>query len=333
VNTNHGLRHLPGKGVLARYGDLTLLCEAAPGQHDRVSALIDAVATVASEPADGRALSRRLTGLVVEHGTDPDFPALCAFGPAGDGVAAVVHGGAELAVVAGGHELRLDGRDSVTVLDRVITGPVESVRAMIGDGLAEPGEDRWSRLSAGVVRADALVLGPDPVVPEVPTATEDPVAGGDPQVLGVYCKKAHFNDPSVAYCSVCGISMAQSTKIPEWGQRPSLGVLVLDDGMAYPLDRDLVIGRMPELDGAVTSGAASPVALTDPMVSRVHARVRLREWQAGVVDAGSANGTFVMPAADSTWTRLDPDAETTLNPGAIIAIGRRQLRYYSHRNR
>jgi hypothetical protein len=333
--TTTTLRHLPGKGVLARYGDLTLLCEAAPAQHERVGVLIDAVADAAASSEGVRRLSRRLAGLVVEHGLDADFPSLCAFGPSGDGVAVLVHGDAELAVTVAGREMRLTGHEAVTVLDRVITEPVESIRAMIGDGLAEPGADRWSRLDAGVVRADALVFGPELDVVEAepsPEPSPEPVAGGDPQVLGVYCKKTHFNDPSVAYCSVCGISMAQSTKVPEWGNRPSLGVMVLDDGTTYPLDCDQVIGRMPELDAAVAAGTASPLSLRDPMVSRVHARILLRDWMVTVIDAGSANGTFVMSRHDSSWTRCEPESETTLSPGAIVSVGRRQLRYYSHRN-
>jgi hypothetical protein len=152
-----------------------------------------------------------------------------------------------------------------------------------------------------------------------------------PLVLGVYCTKDHFNDPEVAYCSVCGISMAQG-RMPELGTRPQLGVLVLDDGTTYPLARDHVVGQAPETDEAVAAGDASPVLLRDPLVSLVHARILLRDWQVNLVDAGSANGTFVQPRGQSSWTRSDPGLQTTLTPGAVVAFGHRQAYYYSYRS-
>ncbi|WP_208630507.1 hypothetical protein, partial [Amycolatopsis kentuckyensis] len=125
-----GLHPLRGNAVLARYGDLTLVCEAVPGRQHRIGALLEAVAGIAAGEADARQLSRRVAGLI---GPDADdFPALCAFGPTGNGMAAVVHGGAELIVTVNGEHVHLDGRDAATVLDRVITDRVDAVRAVVG---------------------------------------------------------------------------------------------------------------------------------------------------------------------------------------------------------
>jgi len=423
-----GLRHLPGHGVLARYGELVLLCEAPAGQDSKVEALVDELAAAASQQC-GRQLSRRLVGLLGGAGQE-EFPALCAFGPAGDGVAAVVHGRAEVTLTSGGRQLRLNGRDAVTVVDRVVGGPVESIQAVLGDGNGNVSVDRWSRLVAGVVRADALVLqlattgtppalalpaqpmpalpptdppaaaapgappagaapaatvadppaatppaadqpagAPDtpatpmPAMPAPPAGTvpaggagagppaapvpaegaaaappaEAPETDGEPAVdaavvVGLYCKKSHFNDPVVAYCSVCGLAMSQSNRVPVSGPRPQLGVLVLDDGTMLALTRDHVFGRLPESDPAVAAGRARPVLLPDPLVSRVHARVELRGWDVTLVDAGSVNGTFVCAPDETAWTRLPSGASVALRPGSAAAVGNRQLWYYSHRN-
>jgi len=441
ATVEHGLHHLPGQGVLARYGDLVLLCEARPGQDATVNAL---VATLADAHPCGRMLSRRLTGLISTNESD-GFPALCAFGPAGEGVAALVHGQAELTfTVGGGQQVRLHGHEAVTVVDKIVTEPIESITAVVGDATTDREIDRWSRLDAGVTRADALVYGlgpsvdttpglvlppipaaaalaelpPSPELPPPPEVSPSPEASPSPevsppngiqqaehesedaestssplnaaqgdaesttsplnagqedaestisplnagqdetgeamvaepmvaepmmagavvvepepyQVIGVYCKKEHFNDPKVAYCTVCGIAMTQTTRLPVLGVRPPLGVLVLDDGNMFPLVRDHVLGRAPESDSAVLAGTAIGLTLLDPMISRVHARVVLDDWQVCLEDAGSTNGTFLWGPGDTAWTRLPRGAKAALQPGTVAAIGQRQLRYHSYRN-
>jgi hypothetical protein len=413
-----GLHPLRGNAVLARYGDLTLVCEAVPGRQHRIGALLDAVAGIAAGEADARQLSRQVAGLIGAAAPDgDDFPALCAFGPADDGIAAVVHGGAELIVTVNGEQVHLDGRDAVTVLDRVITDRVDAVRAVVGgtdlgevndstppvtapvepvqvpaqatpappvsapvpaaaapaqaaSGLiptpaqAEPVPVPAQPVSAPVPAAPApaqaapaseqTLSAPVPAQPAAPAPAESaeavpalaepalvqsvpapaaPVpAEAVVNVSGVRCARDHFNDPAVSYCSVCGISMAQAPRSPEPGPRPQLGVLVLDDGSTVPLVRDVLLGRMPETDEAVAAGTADAVTLADPLVSRRHARIVLRDWQVVVVDLESANGTFVMPRGTGAWKRLEPGVETVLEAGSVVAAGMRQFRYFSHRH-
>ncbi|HEU5475578.1 MAG TPA: FHA domain-containing protein [Actinophytocola sp.] len=150
-------------------------------------------------------------------------------------------------------------------------------------------------------------------------------------VHGVYCRRSHFNDPRMNYCTVCGISMTQATRLPVLGERPALGVLVLDDGTMFPLDREHVLGRGPETDPAVRDGSAKPVRLTDMSVSRVHARIVLNDWDVKVTDVGSTNGTFICPQGESEWTRILPGNQAALRSGAMVVLGRRRLRYHSHR--
>jgi hypothetical protein len=155
--------------------------------------------------------------------------------------------------------------------------------------------------------------------------------GGDELALGIYCRRRHFNDPEMAYCTVCGISMAQSSRTRVWGKRPPLGVLVLDDGTIFSLMRDFVLGRVPEADQSVILGQADQMRFTDMSVSRVHARITLDGWDVVVEDQGSTNGTFVCLPGQSSWTRLAPGVATTLPTGGSLAVGRRQLRYHSQR--
>ena len=172
-----------------------------------------------------------------------------------------------------------------------------------------------------------------------------PVAGADlppppgpdepdlPHVHGVMCARGHFNDPNSPFCASCGISMVQQTHNLVEGPRPPLGVLVLDDGSTYVVDRDIVIGREPDTDRGVAGGTVRGVALPDPerAISRVHARVTLHEWEVRVADAGSANGTFVATRDATQWTPVPPDAPVTLTPGMHVLVGPRVLSFDSHR--
>ena len=150
-------------------------------------------------------------------------------------------------------------------------------------------------------------------------------------VIGVRCAHGHFNDPKVPYCTVCGISMAQLTRVPAPGPRPPLGVLTLDDGTAYPVERGYVLGRSPDRDDVVRAGRARPLTLPDRTVSRVHARVLPNGWDLILTDAGSKNGTRVCRPGDS-WSAVPPDGGVPLPPGSRLKVGAHVLRYDSYRN-
>jgi hypothetical protein len=177
------------------------------------------------------------------------------------------------------------------------------------------------------------VRPPQPVAPEVAPAAH-PVDDHSVEVLGVYCKNGHFNDPAARYCAICGISMAQLTLLPRPGPRPPLGVLVLDDGSIFSIDTDYVIGRSPLRDERVSGGAARPMYVEDRqgLISRAHAQIRLDGWQVQVVDLGSANGTGILIPGESAWRPLPRLTPVTIRPGTEVGFGQRRLRYESHRN-
>ena len=157
--------------------------------------------------------------------------------------------------------------------------------------------------------------------------------GAEPAMVeGVLCARNHFNDPDVAYCRQCGISMIQQTRTTQLGQRPPLGVLLLDDGTGFTLDRDYVLGREPVLDGDVAAGRARPLRITDPdgTVGRVHLRVSLVGWQVEVKDLGSVNGSVIhLPAGGEG--KLNPYDPVLVEPGTRIGVGQRSIQYLSYR--
>jgi hypothetical protein len=172
---------------------------------------------------------------------------------------------------------------------------------------------------------------PDHDEAEVPPLAPE---GAEPAMVeGVLCARNHFNDPDVAYCRQCGIGMVQQTRRTQLGQRPPLGVLLLDDGTGFTLDRDYVLGREPVLDGDVAAGRARPLRVTDPegTVGRVHLRVSLVGWQVEVKDLGSVNGSVIyLPAGGEG--KLNPYDPVLIEPGTRVGIGQRSIQYLSYRS-
>jgi hypothetical protein len=164
-------------------------------------------------------------------------------------------------------------------------------------------------------------------------AEPEPDDEGPPKVLGIVCKNGHFNDPDVLYCATCGISMAQQTQNLVEGPRPALGVLVLDDGATFLVDSDYVIGREPHGAPEVVGGDARPLVLADTQrtLSRVHAKVVLDGWQVKVLDAGSANGTYIASGTAQQWTPVGSQGPVPISPGTHLLVGHRTFVFETHR--
>lgn len=152
------------------------------------------------------------------------------------------------------------------------------------------------------------------------------------EVRGVYCKNRHFNDPRQLFCAVCGINMVQQTPVLVNGPRPPLGVVVLDDGSVFQLDRPYLLGRDPDADERVLHGdfRSLPIIDRSNQVSRVHARLELRGWDVVLVDNNSTNGTFVHLPRTPDWVRMPSGAEQVLVQGTRVRIGHRTLAFNTH---
>ncbi len=180
--------------------------------------------------------------------------------------------------------------------------------------------------------ADAAPPQREPLPVDEP---EQPLPAGTApvHVKGVYCKRGHFNDPMVQFCTVCGINMVQQTPALVDGPRPPLGVLVFDDGSVFQLEQDYVIGRQPENAPEVLGGSARPLRIDDSegTVSRAHALIVLEDWSVRISDHGSANGTYIAMPNSSDWQPVPPNGRIVLTPGTTIKLGNRTLKYESHR--
>jgi hypothetical protein len=171
--------------------------------------------------------------------------------------------------------------------------------------------------------------------------TDEPATDGDEElddadlVAGILCSRQHFNSPHSGYCSTCGISMVHQTHNLVRRPRPPLGFLVFDDGSTFTLDGRYLLGREPETDPLVQTGEARAIPLDDPdmSVSRVHAELRLVEWDVQLIDRGSTNGTHIWDGAENAWVRLSPNVAQVVQPGAHAAVGQRTFVYESPHRR
>jgi FHA domain len=160
--------------------------------------------------------------------------------------------------------------------------------------------------------------GASPAAAEVVTErSREPVA------RGFVCSRGHLNDPRSHFCVLCGIRMNERTGVLTTGPRPPLGLLVFDDGRTYSVDAEYVVGRTPEADERVRTGELRALMVEDrgDTISRVHAEVRIRDWDVLLVDAGSRNGTFVVPPAAVAWERVPERRTLRLEPGTRVRLG------------
>jgi hypothetical protein len=200
---------------------------------------------------------------------------------------------------------------------------------------------RSEALGSEALGSEALrserILGVAPGDADRPALDDGPATGGlavddrqdGQQVRGYLCPQGHLNDPRVEFCGLCGMRLEEQSGPPTPGPRPSLGLLVFDDGATYTVDAEYLMGRMPEADARVTSGGLRPLALEDTSgaVSRVHAQIVVDGWDALIVDAGSRNGTFVSPPGEQVWTQLPAGETHRLVPGTRVRIGGRSFQF------
>jgi len=219
-------------------------------------------------------------------------------------------------------------------LEREVTAPPEAYQADFEQAQGQPFEAVLLLDAGSGSGVDVPARVPLSKVKDMPPGSSSYVSVG-PLIQGVYCKNGHFDDPEALFCAICGISMNQQTLVPRPGERPPLGVLLLDDGSVFQLDSDYVLGREPSLDASVAGGTARPLRIADDtgIVSRVHARVHLDGWRVLVTDLGSANGTRVLLPGQPADQPLVPQVPIVLATGSQVDLGGRGFRYESHRGR
>ncbi|MGE3289359.1 MAG: FHA domain-containing protein [Pseudonocardia sp.] len=190
-------------------------------------------------------------------------------------------------------------------------------------------------------RADAILGAPAPELrppleaggpPGTPLPDDEPTSiAASPQARGHLCSRGHLNDPRSHFCVICGIRMNQQTGVLVLGPRPPLGLLVFDDGATYTVDAEYLLGRMPEVDDRVAEGTLRAISIEDRSgaVSRVHAEVRLNDWDVLLSDCNSRNGTHYAAPGEQAWTALRPGETHRLTPGMRVRLGGRTFVFES----
>ncbi|MEV0592421.1 protein kinase domain-containing protein [Nonomuraea cavernae] len=105
--------------------------------------------------------------------------------------------------------------------------------------------------------------------------------------------------------------------------RLALGVLRLDDGQEFPLDRHYLVGRKPETAPEVEAGEVAPVLVDDQdkSISRCHLRVVPDGDQLLITDLGSTNGTGLRTPSGPDFADLPPGSPVVVPPGSTIRVG------------
>jgi hypothetical protein len=164
---------------VARSGELLLVC--ADGTAG-VEELLGLVADVAAAGGDGSVLVRRVAALLASDFTGR-YPACAVSGPTGDGrLAVLVHGSALATIVGADGEVRLSAADAITSVNRLVPGPISTVRLELpGAGPANP----LARLEAGVITAAGVMFGdtdsPDRWAPDQASAPAIETGAREPE--------------------------------------------------------------------------------------------------------------------------------------------------------
>jgi hypothetical protein len=210
-----------------------------------------------------------------------------------------------------------DGPEDVTtLLPEVSTSDATAVLRQVA---REEGGDRPR--PAGVV---GLLPPPGGLVPEPPVGPLQAV----PVVRGVRCARGHFNHPESEVCARCRLAIAESREAAS-GPRPPLGILVVDDGALYALDRPYLLGRLVDQDDAVLHGSARALVLEGDRVADTHAELRVSDWTVAVVDLAGVRSTHLLLPGSTGWTTLGQHQPAVLPPGGHLAIGSRVLTFVS----
>ncbi|MFT3852161.1 MAG: FHA domain-containing protein [Ilumatobacteraceae bacterium] len=151
---------------------------------------------------------------------------------------------------------------------------------------------------------------------DVPPSPVPPAGGVSVQAL--LCPNGHPNPTHAVTCGRCEAPLGTE---PVTIARPVLGELRLSTGEVIELDRPVLVGRNPKVEGRLMGELPKLVRLEDfHGLSRTHAMFRLEGWQVLVVDMGSANDTTVtLPGRPPR--RLHADEPMLLTDGAVIDLG------------
>ncbi|WP_194949836.1 FHA domain-containing protein [Actinomyces trachealis] len=142
----------------------------------------------------------------------------------------------------------------------------------------------------------------------------------DRYVLACPCPKGHANPTSRSKCRICGEDLV----LP--AQRmvcPALGTVTMSSGEVISLDRDLVVGRQPDVT-SFAMGDVPPLAVVVPsperLISRNHVHIMLEEWAVLVEDLATRNGTILCRDGEDP-VRMAPGTSVLIRNGDELVLG------------
>ncbi len=153
-------------------------------------------------------------------------------------------------------------------------------------------------------------------------------AADRPQVVGLRCEEGHMNHPRSATCALCGRSLSGLAQVS--GPRPSLGVLLADDGSVWSLERTCLIGSEAGSSPEARSGTAQAITMlagNNHMMAPVHCEVQVRDWGVYLVDRGAEGGTSVQAPGGPGWALLARHEQRELATGSHLSCGGRVFTY------
>lgn len=238
----------------------------------------------------------------------------------------------------------------------VVSAPIDSVPPPVGrptqSGLDEVLEARARAMASEVIDLTERVPPPPPppspvegvALPPPPPpppprpafgsfdAPARPVGVAEARaVAGMVCVNGHLNRPDAVQCEWCAAELdrGRGTTI---GTRPSLGVLVFDDGTRVDLARPIIVGASPPTDVVIAGEDAQTVIVEGDLdgVSDTQFEVHLESWDVFVIDR-STTGTY-LDDANGRRHRLPRHARVKLRPGSLIAFGEHSVRVESALN-
>jgi hypothetical protein len=229
--------------------------------------------------------------------------------------------------------------------DFVAVDEIDPVRLIVrGAAVAEltiDGEIRWIAGGGARTWADVEVGGAVGLVrlhhkhPDLPVSPEaqpsyDHLFGSTQGAIAFHGVDEAVTPPQAAAPSPIPSDLTLSAPIEglEPGEHlvdPVVGFLRLSTGEVVSLERGVLLGRAPKLEGgAVGPGQQQPhlqrLDSPDNDVSRNHAEIILSGSDVMIRDLSSTNGTTVALAGQSP-IHLVPQAQHVLEPGTLVSLG------------
>ncbi|MCM6777719.1 FHA domain-containing protein [Nocardia sp. CDC159] len=311
-----------GSGLVARFEDIVVFI---PRETPFTERILEAAEVAAEADDPGATFVRQLVAAVFVEGA----AAAAAFGvvaPTAGGVLVLLRGPVVALIDKFDETQRLSGTRAMTWLDEVVREPVQQVVLAEDDDL--PVEELpHTDLRAGVAPGGGVIVR---ALVDGSTTTGQHRAVGESSTPAAALLAAQLPVPvDHRGWSAVGVQTAAALSNPHADTvtyHTPHGVLVGNDGAAYPLDRPYVIGRDPMAADVVRHAAASPIAFADQGMSRVHALVSVDNGTVFVHDNETPTGTFIAAPGAEQWTRLGPRPEA-LQPGWSLRVGNTVLTY------